>query len=104
MSDPLLIARIDDAINRAALEEVRALLDLGVSPNAKDVVGDPILIGAAWVGAPDVVRLLLLRGADPTAAGLDGLNALQRIATIKEQQHEGHLACAEVLRAARAVK
>lgn len=55
--------RLDSAVNRAELEEVRTILDEGVDPNIKDVVGDPVIIGAAWIGAPEVVRLLAERGA-----------------------------------------
>lgn len=82
--------RLDDAVSRAELEEVRAILDEGVDPNIKDIVGDPVIIGAAWIGAPEVVRLLTERGADVNATGRDGKNALQRLLDDDGLWHEGH--------------
>lgn len=82
--------RLDDAVNRADIAEVRALLDDGVDPSIRDVAGDPILVGAAWVGAPEIVQLLLERGAEVNARGADGQNALQRVLGNDSYWHEGH--------------
>jgi ankyrin repeat protein len=82
--------RMDDAVNRGALDEVLDLLNEGVDPNQRDVVGDPILVSAAWVGAADIVKLLLDRGADVNAQCPDGRNALQRVRTNKTYWDEGH--------------
>jgi ankyrin repeat protein len=82
--------RLDAAVNRAELEEVRAILDEGVDPNIKDITGDPVIIGASWVGAPGVVRLLAERGADVNATGRDGKNALQRLLNDGGLWHDGH--------------
>lgn len=84
------VGRLDSAVNRAELEEVRAILDEGVDPNIKDIVGDPVIIGAAWIGAPEVVRLLAERGADVNATGHDGKNALQRLLNDDGLWHQGH--------------
>ena len=96
--------RLDDAANRGALAEVQELLDEGVDPNMKDVAGDPVLIGAAWVGAADIVKLLLDRGANVNAVGCDGRNALQRVLTNDSYWHEGHDQVVKILRAACSVE
>ena len=45
------------------LEAVRLLLDLGVDPNHANNEGRTALMGAALKGRPDVVKLLVDRGA-----------------------------------------
>ena len=85
-----LAPSLDDAINRAVVDEVRALLDAGASPNLADVAGDTPLMSAARVGAPEIVGLLLERGALVNARGRDGRNALQRVSTITNHRHAGH--------------
>jgi|CXWL01.1.fsa_nt_gi ankyrin repeat protein len=97
-------ALLDDAVNRAALDEVTQLLDQGVDPNTRDIAGDPALISAAWVGAPEIVRLLLGRGAEVNAVGADGRNALQRLLTNRAYWHSGHDLVVAILRSARAVE
>jgi ankyrin repeat protein len=92
--------RLDDAVNRGALAEVQSILDEGVDPNVRDVAGDPILVGAAWIGSPEIVKLLLLRGANVHAKGADNRNALQRVLTNKAYWHEGHDEVVKILRAA----
>jgi GNAT superfamily N-acetyltransferase len=49
---------------RAAVE---ALLELGVPVAARGELGGTALHHAAWIGRPDLVELLLARGADPRA-------------------------------------
>jgi ankyrin repeat protein len=88
--DRIDAARLDDAVNRADVDEVRLILDEGIDPNIKDVAGDPIIIGAAWIGAPEIVRLLIERGADINATGNDGKNALQRLLNNDGYSHDGH--------------
>lgn len=90
--------RLDDAVNRAELSEVQALLDEGIDPNIKDVCGDPVIIGAAWIGASDVVRLLIAQGADVNAIGHDGKNALQRLLNHSGLWHNGHKQVVTLLR------
>ena len=91
---------MDDAVNRAALSEVIELLDRGVDPNIRDVVGDTPLISAAWIGAPEIVELLLHRGADVHAKGDGGKTALQRLRASAGYRHEGHVRVMELLIAA----
>ena len=100
MSTRLLTSRLDDAINRGALEEVRALLDLGAALDGPDEGGDTPLISAAWVGSHEIVALLLQRGADINAVGADGRGALQRLLTNHQYWYEGHDACVALLRGA----
>lgn len=91
---------MDDAVNRGALGEVQELLNQGVDPNLRDVAGDPILVSAAWVGAADIVKLLLERGADVNATGANGRNALQRALSNKTYWDDGHSRAVALLRAA----
>jgi ankyrin repeat protein len=91
---------LDDAIARADLEAVARLLDAGVDPNVRDVLGDTPIMNAAWVGASAIVALLLERGADPNSAGLDGRNALQRLSTNHTYWYHGHDECVDLLLAA----
>lgn len=93
------LAQIDDAINRDAVEEVQALLKSGVDANARDVAGDPLLISAAWIGSPRMVRLLLEFGADPQLRGTDGQTALERLMGNTEYWDAGHDEVKSVLQA-----
>jgi ankyrin repeat protein len=47
----------------SALDAVRYCLELGLDVNAQDVTGYTALMGAAWRGDDDLVRLLFARGA-----------------------------------------
>jgi ankyrin repeat protein len=101
MADPRNAAlKLDDAVNRDAVNEVRELLDAGVDANMRDVAGDPALISAAWIGSSGIVKLLLDRGADVNAIGSDGRNALQRVLTNSTYWYEGHDEVVRILRAA----
>jgi ankyrin repeat protein len=84
------IAQIDDAINRDDFDEVSALLSSGVDPNSRDAAGDPLLITAAWIGSPRIVKLLLDAGADSSLRGVDGLTALERLMQNTQYWDEGH--------------
>lgn len=73
------------------------LLDLGVDPNGRNQHGWTALLGAAHLGYPSAVRLLLDRGADVNATcdcpntGYGGSTALMLAA------HGGHLESVEAL-------
>lgn len=83
---PCLASIVDDAVNRADAPEVALLLDLGLSHELRDVVGDTPLINAAWVGSVEVVALLLARGAEVNATGANGHTALARLNSIPASQ------------------
>jgi len=67
---------LDDAIARADLSEVEDHLVRGANPNGFDPLGSTPLMNAAWVAAPDVIRLLLRWGADPLVVNPEGKTAL----------------------------
>jgi uncharacterized protein len=99
MDERTAAAVMDDAVNRAAFSEVERLLNQGINPNVRDITGDPVIISAAWVGAADIVQLLIDRGADVNARGNDGNNALQRLLSENNQYwYEGHERVVETLR------
>lgn len=57
---------IFEAVNRADLSRLAALLDAGADPNTVDpTVGNSPLYNACFSDHMDVVQLLLARGADP---------------------------------------
>ncbi len=47
----------------SAIDAVRYCLDLGMDPNAQDVTGYTALMGAAWKGDNDLIKLLVEHGA-----------------------------------------
>ena len=101
MKSPSRLAdELDDAVARGDLAEVLGLLARGASPNGRDVTGDTPLMTAAWVGAPDIVELLIARGADVNAVGVDGRNALQRVQADGRCREPGHRRAMEILRKA----
>ena len=66
----------DLIMNRAELRRMEELLNDGTSPDAKDVDGQPALHCAIAYGAPDVVELLLRRGADVNLKDINGCTPL----------------------------
>jgi ankyrin repeat protein len=85
-----VIAQMDDAINRDDIDEVTSLLASGIDPNLRDAGGDYFLTSAAWIGSPQLVRILLEAGADPTLKGGDGLTPLERLLQNTEYWDVGH--------------
>jgi ankyrin repeat protein len=76
-ADELLLA-LDDAINRADLAEVEAIIGLGADVNSRDCCGDSPLMSAVWVGAVEIVELLIRHGAEVNAVGAEQQTALDR--------------------------
>ncbi|GFF30153.1 putative ankyrin repeat protein RF_0381 [Aspergillus udagawae] len=71
------------AISGNHINIVRLLLDAGVDVNAQESLhGHTDLLKAAHWGADDSLRLLLKAGADASAVGYDGRNALHLAATM----------------------
>jgi ankyrin repeat protein len=56
---------LQTAVNNGDVEAVRRLLDAGVSAKGDESSRLVPILAAAWSGKPDVVQLLLDRGADP---------------------------------------
>ena len=92
-------AHLDDAINRGVFDEVKDLLDRGYDPNWRDIVGDTMLINAAWVGAREIVQVLIERGADVNGRGKDGQTALSRVLALDDPAEYGHDTVIALLRA-----
>lgn len=61
-------------------EDVKALLDKGANPNAKNADGWPALQLAARQNKMEIVRLLLDKGADVNTTNMDGVTSLGSVA------------------------
>jgi ankyrin repeat protein len=66
----------EDAVRRGDVEDVRAMLQVGRDPNAKDRYGQTAVMLAAVRGHTAVVRLLVEAGADLDVTAKYGLSAL----------------------------
>ena len=76
---------IDSDIEDAdVLAEVRAALDAGASPNARNDWGDTLLLQAVQNNRLGVARLLLARGADVNLPDEDGSTPLIRACSIND--------------------
>ena len=60
------------AVAGRQVAEVRKLLESGADPNAAGATGETPLLAAARLGEPDLVRLLIGRGAKATTRLPDG--------------------------------
>ena len=58
------------------LEIVKLLIDKGADINAKDDIGQTVLIDAAWGGSLDVVKFLIDKGLDVNAGNQGGMTVL----------------------------
>jgi serine/threonine protein kinase len=68
------------AIEKGVTGTVELFLDAGMSPNAKDSAGRPVLISAASNGSDNISRKLLAKGADVNARDDAGGTALMEAA------------------------
>ncbi len=79
---PLIQAATAHTSNWVKYEKVKLLLDKGAKVDARDIVDETALIGAAGAGATNTVDLLLQRGAAiEHRSSHDGCTALIRAAT-----------------------
>ena len=60
-------SQLINAANRGDVATVLQLVGVGVNVNAKDSTGVTALTQAAWGGHSEIVRILLVSGADPDA-------------------------------------
>ena len=58
-----------EAVKEGHVDKLKALIEKGADPNAKDILGSPALIGAACAGQTEIVVALLSAGADVNARG-----------------------------------
>lgn len=86
-----LNTRLMSAAEKGDIFDVRALLDKGANPNAKQEKGYTALMWAAMRNHLNVVQVLLARGADVSAKGNDGSTALIMAA------FEGHTTIVQTL-------
>ena len=61
---PFMSIVLFDAVRRGNLAEVERLLSAGADVEARDELSQTLLHYACWGGHPDVVRMLIERGAD----------------------------------------
>ncbi len=81
-----LIAHLDDEVNMGNLENVVRLIEQGADVNGRDLLGNTPLMAAAYTGQPDMVRLLLVRGADRSLRGFDGKTAREMAEQVGHQE------------------
>lgn len=62
-----LYSAMDNDVNEGNLDAVRSLVQQGADVNEGDKLGFTHLMTAAFTGQPEMVRLLLELGADPSA-------------------------------------
>ena len=75
-------AKLDDAINRGNLEEVKELLSQGADIEYQDPFGSTPLMNAAWIGSAELVEYLLSEGANINHLNKDGESALSKVKSI----------------------
>jgi uncharacterized protein len=70
------VEKLFEACTKGLSEEVASLIGAGVDVNSRDGGGDTPLIMAAAYGKTMIVKFLLLKGADPSLVGMQGMTAL----------------------------
>jgi ankyrin repeat protein len=91
---------LHDKVNNGDCLSVVALLDQGADINDRDVVGDTPLMEAIWIGVPELVELLIERGADLKVVNGQGKTTLDlALESAHEMQHSaGHQEVIRILR------
>tara|TARA_B100000745_G_C20083095_1_gene370060 strand:+ start:367 stop:672 length:306 start_codon:yes stop_codon:yes gene_type:complete len=89
--------KLDDAINRDDLDEVKALVSKGADIECVDAFGCTPLMNAAWVASEEIVGFLLGLGADYSHQDNDGKTALDRVLEIGHNRY-GHDPIIEILK------
>lgn len=65
-----------EAAENGDVTKVKELLEAGIDPNARDIVGTPVLVCAAWRGHLEIIELLLVGGANINDTDSSGGSAL----------------------------
>ena len=82
-------AKLDDAINRGNLEEVKELLRQGADIEYQDPFGSTPLMNAAWIASTELVDYLISKGANVNHLDKEGESALSRVKSIGHNEF-GH--------------
>ena len=88
--------KLDDAINRGNLEEVKELLSQGADIEYQDSFGSTPLMNASWIGSTELVEYLLSRGANINHLDTEGDTALSKVKSIGHNEY-GHDAVIKLL-------
>ena len=88
--------KLDDAINRDDILEVKELIESGADIEFSDSFGCTPLINAAWVASAEIVEYLLGLGANINHRDNDGKTALEKVMEIGHNDY-GHKVVIEVL-------
>ncbi len=92
--NPMKVAPLHSAVAARSFPIVRALLEHGAPPNARQQQGWTAIHAAAQHGDRAMVELLLAHGADPATTNDDGTTPLQLA------NEKGHAEIVQLLRAA----
>lgn len=76
---------VEAAMQKNDTALLTALFEYGISPNATDVAGNPLLVRAAMDGKVEIAKLLMENGADPKKHGREGQAALHFAAVTKNE-------------------
>ncbi|MEO1295051.1 MAG: ankyrin repeat domain-containing protein [Cyanobacteria bacterium J06636_16] len=92
--------RLHDKVNNGDCISVVELLDQGADINDRDVAGDTPLMEAVCIGAPELVELLIRRGADLNAISSQGKTILDlALDSARKMKHSvGHQEVVLILR------
>jgi hypothetical protein len=83
------------------VETIRLLIDLGADVNLPGYQGvTPLIMAAAYTARPDVFRILLQAGADPTVTDAWGANAIEVLKQNHMMSRTNQRRAADVLRLA----
>jgi hypothetical protein len=75
---------------------VRAMKSKGIDIDGKDDLGMTALMSAAYLSTPEIIRLLLHAGADPTHRGIHGKSALDLARLMNKPANANALAAEEI--------
>jgi ankyrin repeat protein len=77
---------VEPAMEKGDLTLLGALFQYGVTPDRMDSNGNPLLVRATLDGKPEIVKLLLEKGANAKKPGKEGQAALHLAAILKNEE------------------